>query len=177
MHKLGLESYTLAGYARNVPIDDCPELRTRNGAYKTGSKYQQNLFNLPLKPETKPIEEDVGHAWVGVQTKEGMIYADPTTGLVSTTPAEKKIFSTHYKTLPIAHPDFIEGVEITRESQHNYLDLDFSEPVQKIHAKVSNSIPEEWKSGSALILEGPEDTEVKLKSPLIGFEIKSRSAN
>ncbi len=177
MHKLGLESYTLAGYARNVAVDNCPELKARSGAYKAGSRYQQNLFNLPLEPREKPTGEDVGHAWVGVQTKDGVVYADPTTGLVSTTPAEKEIFSAHYKTLPLAYPDFIEGVEMTTESQHSYLDLDFNEPVQKIHAKVSNNISAEWGAGSTLILEGPEDTEVKLKSPLLGFEIIGRSAN
>jgi len=174
-HKLGLKSYVLAGYARNVSIDNCPELKTRNRAYKAGSPYPKNLFNLPLEPKDKSIEEDVGHAWVGIQTDKGMVYADPTTGLVSTTPAERQIFSTDYKALPIAHPDFIDGVELTREHQYSYLDLDFDEPVQRIRAKVSRIIPEEWKAGSTLVLEGPEDKEVKLVSPLKGFDIISRS--
>ncbi len=150
LSEAGLRTYKVIGYAKNVSIEDCKALQSRNMAYKRSSHYQNNLFNLPLDPADKPIEEDVGHEWVAIELDGEVVYVDPTTGLLSVTAEESEIFRSAYKTsFPLG------GIDNIEEKYAPYQDLDFKEPVFRMKVKVSGPVPENQHSLQSVSVEGP----------------------
>lgn len=164
LKRLGLSVYQVEGYAQNADVTDCAELKQRNKAYKKYSKFSNNLFNLPLDDKT-PIEQDVGHIWVGTQVEGGMIYADPTTGLVSTRPEEKKIYRDHFK--PLVGSLFAQGPGRGEKQDACYHDLCFDQPAVRVEVNVIGTLLQPLEGAMVNTYQGME---IESKVPILGFE-------
>ena len=165
LSRLSFPVYAVEGYARNAEISNCPDLTNRNRLYKAGSHYSGNLFNLPLSDQ--PIEQDVGHIWVGTQVEGKMIYADGTTGLVSTNPEEEQFFRDNYK--PLAGALFGEGPgrEMQEPANYNYHDLSFDLPAVRVSVIINDNLPQPLDGIYVSTFKGMA---LESKFPIKGFE-------
>jgi transglutaminase-like putative cysteine protease len=165
LSRVGLPVYQVEGYAQNVDISGCQGLKERNQSYKKNSRFPGNLFNLPIDNQT-PIEQDVGHIWVGTLAGGKMIYADATTGLVSTRLEEKEIFKNYFK--PIAGSLFAQGPGREEQQQDAcYHDLCFDRPAVRVDVNITGALPEPLKGVMVNEYMGREINNV---FPILGFE-------
>ena len=166
----GLSVYKAEGYARNTSISSCLTLTERNRSYKKGSKFPQHLFNLPLE-DNRPIEDDIAHIWVGTDVGGEIIYADPTTGLVSTRPEEREIFARNYK--PFHGSLLAEGPSIEEKKDEPYHDLCFDKPAIRVPVFITTALSQQQER---FIVTSHGDREIEDKFPILGFEnVKPRS--